>query len=42
MGTARDAAIAVIAVALSALIKVVWGLAGRVSKIEGRLNGKKD
>lgn len=40
MSTARDAALAVLAVAVSALIRVVWSLASRISRIEGRLNGR--
>lgn len=40
MSTTRDVALTILAVAVAALIRVVWQLANRVSRIEGRLNGR--
>lgn len=35
------AAVGVLAVAMVALIRVVWRLSDRVSRLEGRLNGRR-
>lgn len=40
--TARDAVVGVTAVAVAALLRVVWQLANRVARIEGRLNGREE
>lgn len=42
MTTARDIGLTIVAIVVAALIRVVWQLANRVSRIEGRLNGKQD
>lgn len=39
MTEARDAVVAALAVIMAALVRTVWGLASRISRLEGRLNG---